>query len=157
MRDLVLRKGSKRTKVVLYDSIKEISAERDHEMERLFLLDSGVGSTMNSVYKHHSLINQNLSNGKVQEAIEEQRNLMNNYYMIIKGLDVNSFCIIPMIKSINGEEVNDFSENNLKTTIKFLSDNGLTKSMILSEINQVKKKFTESLNLISRKDMEIVD
>lgn len=157
MREIVLKKGLRWTKMELFDSIKEISAERDHEIERLFVLDAGVGSDMKSVYKHHSLINKFLANGKVEEAMEEQRNLMNNYYMIVNGLDVNSFCFMGMIKSIDGEDLIDLSEGNLKGKIKELSKRGLTKDIVSNEIAEVKKKFKESLNLASRTGMEIVD
>jgi hypothetical protein len=135
--------------VVLYDSIKELPAERHHEIKKLVLQDSGIGSDMESITNHLSKIYLFLSNDRKDEAMQETQNLHNNLYYQIEKIDLTSYCFAAMIKSVNGKEVTIDeleSEGYVKNLLGMLSKKGLKMTDVSDIVEDVKKNFKKNFD-----------
>ena len=155
MRTIKIKGVFRNSEVRLFDSIKELSIERYRELKNLSLQDIGIGSDIDSVAEHFSRLHTLLTNEKTTEALQEAKNLHNNFYYMIEKIDIKSFCFVAMIESINGKNIYDFSEEGVKKTIKKLSDLGLKQIQVNDIVEDVKKNLTKNFNPIFLIDTEI--
>lgn len=147
MKEISVKTGFlKRHKFMLYDSVKELPMYRNHEMNKLFLQDAGIGSDMSSVNAHFTTIHQLLKADRLPEAMQEAINLHNNIFYIIEGINIKSYCFMSMIYSINGEVINEFTEDKIKETKKIIDQSGLTYNHCCEIVEDVKKKLSLNLN-----------
>jgi hypothetical protein len=155
VRELKLETTFKINRVILFDSIKELTADRYHELNKLMMLDFGVGSDINSVAEHFSRFHTLLSSGKVDEATQEAKNLHNNFYYIIQGINIRSFCFAAMIKEINGKSVFGFSQQEISERIDKLCQMGLKQTDVQDIVDDVKKNLSRNFEPIFLIDTEM--
>ena len=137
----------KSVEVRLFSSIKELTIARYHEFQKLVMQDMGVGSTMESVNKHLSMLNTLLINEKYQEAKLEATNLHNNFYMMTEKINILSYCFMAFVHSINGVEVTDLSEEGVKEKINYLISRGLKVGQVEDVVEEIKKNLKKSFDL----------
>jgi len=147
----------KTTKIKLYESIKELPIERNHELMKLVLQDLGIGSTIDDAVKHFSVFHNLLANNKIEEARQEAKNLHNNIFYIMEGINIKSFCFLAMVAEINGKKIKDFSMEGVQKEVKRLSDSGLKQGQVDDIVEEVKKNLIRSYEPIFLTDMEIQD
>jgi hypothetical protein len=125
MRELVLHKGLKRTKLMLYTDIDQLTAERFSKINKFWMLHDELGSSFEEIDRIHitRLILSLDDKEKAKKVIDNMRVLIHN---IINEVNPESLAFACLIHSIDGVEVTDLSDENLKKIIKYLSDNGLT-------------------------------
>jgi hypothetical protein len=63
-------------------------------------------------------------------------------YNIINEVDPGSLAFACMVHSINGVEVTDLSDENLKKIVKELSEKGLTIETLKKKVKTSEKEFT---------------
>lgn len=141
-----------KTKIELYDSCKEMPVTRYHEVQKLSMIDIGVGSKIEDFNGHFSNLHAYLSNDKKEEAINEMSNVFKNFYYMTERVGVWSFSFLPFVKSINGKEF-ELNDDNYKDQLEALSKSGLTVEHCETQINELKKKFTSNWNHIFLKDI----
>ena len=134
--------------VTLFDSVKELSWLRQHELNRLFMMDLNIGSDMRSVSSHHTAIREQIMNGNKSDALQELKNLYQNYDFILKGININSLCFMAMVRDINGRHITDFSAENVRKEAVALADSGLKGSQVADIVDDVKKNFKRNFNPI---------
>jgi hypothetical protein len=144
----------KRYVVSLYEGIQETPIMRTHEFYKLLLLDLGVGSDMDSVGRHFSAFYGLLKSKSYNELFQEAANLHNNYYFILEGINVKSFCFASMVASIDGKQVTDMSEGGVKKLLKQLSDYGLKDQHVTDITDEIKKKLISNLEPLFLIDLE---
>ncbi|MCK9521365.1 MAG: hypothetical protein M0R74_20425 [Dehalococcoidia bacterium] len=132
MRELVLHKGLKRTKVLFYTDIDQLPAERFSKVNKYWMLHDELGSCFEDIDRIH-ITRLALSLNDPAKAKKVLDNLRVLIYNIINETDPESLAFATLIHSIDGIELTDLSDENLKKTIKYLSDRGLT-------IDTLKKK-----------------
>ena len=132
MRELVLHKGLKRTKVLFYTDIDQLPAERFSKVNKYWMLHDELGSCFEDIDRIH-ITRLALSLNDPMKAKKVLDNLRVLIYNIINETDPESLAFATLIHSIDGIELTDLSDENLKKTIKYLSDRGLT-------IDTLKKK-----------------
>ena len=140
--------------VTMYDSIKDLPAERSHEFNKLILQDIGVGSTMDSIANHFSALGNFLVNKKSDEALQEAKNLHNNFYNMIQKINIKSFCFVALLYKIDNDLITDLSDEATRKTIKRISQIGMMQSEIDDIIDELKKNLTQSFEPIFLIDME---
>lgn len=137
--------------VKLYDSIDELPISQFQNYQRYLLIDSGIGSDVNDIAAHINTIRKLVKSKQEEKADRELINLMQNIVFCVKESNPKLYSFCCLIHSINGKELNDFSQDNLNLTIKQLSKKGLTIGKVKSILKSVKKKSTLNLNYFSRK------
>lgn len=155
MRTIKLRGVLNKTEIRLFDSIDELTAERDHEFWRLVLQDIGIGSDLKSYDKHLGGLYGFLKHKDMESAIQEIQNMRSNIFYMIEKIDLKSFCFATMIHSINGKVYDDFTEDGIKDCIKELSRHGLKGSEVREQVEDIKKKLKSILGITSQTNTEI--
>ena len=100
--------------VEFYDSIDEINICRFHKYNKFLLLDAHIGSNLQDVNNHISRIQGFLNQEKLESAHKELDNLRQNIFMINEELSPKHLAFTALIKSVNGVEVTNISDTNLK-------------------------------------------
>lgn len=133
--------------VELYDSIKDIPMHRHHEFQKLAMQDAEIGSTMEQVAQHLSMLHKYLANDKKEEAMQEAVNLHNNLFFTLEGIHIKSLCFAAYIHKMNGKSYTNIDkESALKTLEKLSKEGGLTLGMVEDQIEELKKKFLANFN-----------
>ena len=136
MRELVLHKGLKRTKVLFYTDIDQLPAERFSKVNKYWMLHDELGSCFEDIDRIH-ITRLALSLNDPMKAKKVLDNLRVLIYNIINETDPESLAFATLIHSIDGIELTYLSDENLKRVLKELSDKGLT-------IDTLKKKAKRS-------------
>lgn len=144
--------GLGKTKIELYDSCQEMPITRYHDLQKLSMLDMGIGSTVEDFNGHFSKLHAYLVNDKKDDSIKEMQNIFKNFYYMIERVGVWSYSILPFVHSINGKEF-VLDDDDYKGQIESLSKKGLTVEHCESQISELKKKFTTNWSHIFLKDI----
>lgn len=130
--------------VEIYDSIDELPIKRFHKFNKYVLVDSGIGSDLNDINTKISRIAQFIEK-EPESAKLELENLRQSLYMITEEINLKHLSLIPLIKSINGKEVHDLSDENIKFLLKKLSSVNL--GFFNRLVESVKKKIDSEITL----------
>ena len=128
----------------VYDSIDELPVRRFHKFNKYMLVDSGVGADLNDINAHISRVSKYMEKD-VPAARRELENMRQSLYMISEEINAKHLAFVPMIKSINGEDLHDLSEENIKRISQKLSSVKL--GVFNRLIESIKKKIDQELVL----------
>jgi hypothetical protein len=140
MNELILHKGLKKTRVLLYSDIDQLPAERFSKINKFWMLSDELGGSFEDIDKIHFtrlLLSLNDKN-KAVKVIENMRVLVHN---IINEVNPGSLAFACLIHSIDGYEVIDLSDENLKRVIEELSQKGLTAEVLKKKLRRYGKEF----------------
>lgn len=126
----------------MYDSIDEMPIVNFQKFNKLLLLDSGIGSTVDDVDTHLAHL-ANLIKSDVNKAQIEIQNLRQNLAMIILNISPKFMAFIPLIAEIDGKPLTDLSDENCIETLELLNTK-VSSSFITTIIENVKKKFKQN-------------
>jgi len=129
MTELILRKGVRRTKVLLHNDIGQLPVSQFNNMNKLWMLHDELGSSFEDIDKVH-LTKLYLSADDPAKVKKEIDNLRVLIYNILSDINPLNLSFAAMIHSIDDEEVTDFSDENLKKIIERLSKLGLTQGVL---------------------------
>ena len=141
MKEVVLNKK----KVVLYDDIEDMPIANFQKYNKYLLIDSGIGSDSNDIDSHISKIAKFIKNDDKGKALQELQNMRQNIYMINSHISPKYMAFAALIKSIDGKEVANLSDDNLKAILKELQ--AVKHSVIAKMLQAIKKKVSEELEL----------
>lgn len=130
----------RRNRIELFDSISELTADRDHAINKLVVMDLNIGSDMPSVAKHLSKLFAYLADGKNAEAQQEAKNLHNNYFMMIEGINPRSLSFAVFVKSINRKLRYVVTSEEAKNTADELFRMGIKADQVEEQLTSLKKK-----------------
>lgn len=127
----------------LYDSIDELPIVNFQKYNKYILFDSHIGSDVESVDKHLAELAKLIKTDKVK-ASKEIQNLRTNLYFIVNNVSPKYMAFTALIHSINGEKLEDLSDENLK---KILDDiNAEKRNIIIDFLTKFKKKVDTELS-----------
>jgi hypothetical protein len=141
MRELILHKGLTRTKVLLYTDIEQLPADRFSKVNKYWMLSDELGGSFEDIDRIH-ITRIALSLHDKDKAKKVLDNLRVLIYNIINEVDPGSLAFACMVHSINGVEVTDLSDENLKKIVKELSEKGLTIETLKKKVKTSEKEFT---------------
>lgn len=124
--------------VEIYDEINEMPIKNYLAMQKMALLDGGLGSDLQAIDEHLQKIYAFVEVNDMQNFKTECENLRTNVFFIQNGINPKMYTYAAMVKSINGEENNDLSEHGLDAILKRLE--------YLSQ-----KEFTEIFEVVKKK------
>ena len=142
MNEITIRKGLKKHIINLYDSIENLPIILFSKVQKYQLIEQGIGSTIADFDKHFEMAIEFLKHDKKDKVIKELSNIRHLFWHSLNEVNPSHMAFCCFIKSINGEEITDYSENSLIKIKEKLSDIGLTQKHI-QELN-VKKKSTKN-------------
>lgn len=134
-----------KNKIEIYDSIDELPIRRFHKFNKYMLVDAGIGSDLNDINDHIFKTIRYVDKGDKENAKRQLDNLRQSLYMVSQETNIKHLSFMVLIKSINGKEVHDLSDDNMKRLLKFFENE--SKSFLDKLIEFVKKKIDEELNL----------
>lgn len=136
----------------MYDGIEEMPYTRFQSYQRHIMLDSGIGSDMNSVDSHLSNIARFANKDDKDGLKKEVDNLRQNFYFITSKTSPEMMAFVSLIKSINGIDLPDvITDMVLDNTQKDLMGKRITVGKIRGFLTHVKKNLKRKLKPFSRR------
>ena len=128
--------------IKLYDSIDELPIVNFQKYNKYILIDSGLGSDIESVDEH--IVNlAKLIKTDLNKAQTELQNLRQTMHLVVSEISPKYLAFASLIHSIDGKEVKDLSDENLKNIISSISE--IKHSTIAEMLMRVKKKLISEL------------
>lgn len=134
-----------RNKLEIYDSIEELPIRRFHKFNKYLLVDAGIGSDLNDLNDHIFKLAHYIDIGDKANANKLLSNFRQSLFLIAEENNVKHLSFMVLIKSINGKEVHDLSDENLKKMLSFFAIE--PKSFLDKLFEMVKKKLNDELKL----------
>ena len=101
-------------KIELYDSIEDLPILRFHKFNKMLLVDAGVGSDLADFDRHIERAIIYASGDTPKMAVKELQNLRQNVYLIQSEVSPRCMAFAALVKSIDGVEYNDMSDDGLQ-------------------------------------------
>ena len=131
---------AKTHKIVLYDSIENMPIVLFSKMQKYQMVESGIGATIGDFDHHFETVIEFLKHDKKEKAIKELGNIRHLFWHSLNEVNPSHLAFCCLVKSINGEEIKDYSESSLEKIKEKLSEIGFTQKLIKE--NDLKKKST---------------
>lgn len=131
--------------VEIYDAIEDLPMQRFHKYNKMLLVDAGIGSDLADFDKHIEKAMIYCKSKTPELAIAELDNMRQNMYFIQSGISPRNLAFAVLVKSIDGKEYNDLSDDALQKVVDIFSD--VPMKEITANIEAVKKKIDDELQL----------
>lgn len=131
--------------VRVYDSIDEMPIINFQKYNKYLLIDSGIGSDADDIDAHIVKIAKYIKSNNNRKALQELQNMRQNIYMVNSEISPKYLAFAALIHSIDGEEVNDLSDDGLKNILARLKE--IKHSKIIDFLTWLKKKVTTELEM----------
>ena len=132
-------------KVEMYDGIEELPIVRFHKYQKLLLIEAGIGSDLSALDNRLDKARRFLADGKADKAQQELENLRQCVNFIQQGINPKQLAFAVLVKSIDGKDCDDISDDALNAVLKKLNDSPVSKLAAL--LGAVKKKIDSELNV----------
>lgn len=131
--------------IKLYDSIDELPIVNFQKYNKCLLIDSGIGSDVDSVDTHIINVAKYINANDKKKAIAELQNMRQNLHMIVSNVSPKNLAFAALVQSIDGEEQKDSSDNHLQEIIELINEmpHGLFENILF----ELKKKLSTELEL----------
>lgn len=141
---MVIVKIGKHT-VEMYDAIDELPIVRFHKYQKLLLVDAGIGSDIAAFDQRIEKARRFLLAGKTEQAQKELANLRNCVWLIQAGVNPRNRAFAALVKSVDGRECDDISDDALEKVLGILRDAPIKD--LTANLEAVKKKIDGELML----------
>jgi len=128
-------------KVVMYDSIEELPIVRFQKYNKMLMLDAGLGSDVSALDGHLARVSEYIKANDLANAATEIDNLRQTLYNVQNGLTPHFLSLIPLMAEVDGQAVDDLSDDGLKAVYERLKD--VTFGRYEEAAREVKKKIEE--------------
>lgn len=132
-------------KVELYDSIDSLPVVRYHKYQKALLIDAGIGGDIVAFDQRIEKVRRYLMQNNADKAKTELENLRQCVYLILQEMSPKTLAFATLVKSIDGKECKDVSDEGLKQIQQLLSES--TEKEIADSLDSVKKKIDYELTL----------
>lgn len=131
--------------IKLYDSIDEMPIVNFQKYNKYVLLDTGLGSDIDSIDEHIVKLAKHIKSSNAAKAMQELQNLRQNMHMVVCEISPKYMAFAALIHSIDGECITDLSDDNLKYILDKIRD--IKHSWVIDFLTWVKKKLDTELEL----------
>lgn len=129
--------------IKVYDSIDEMPIVNFQKYNKYLLIDSGIGSDTDDIDVHIAKIAKYIKANDAKNALLELQNMRQNMYMIHSEISPKHLAFAALIHSINGKEVKELSDDNLKDILADIKE--IKHSTIIKFFDWLKKKVSAEL------------
>lgn len=140
MKEIILNNNT----IKLYDSIDEMPIVNFQKYNKYILIDSGLGSDIDSIDAHLVNLAKLIKTDKDKASVEIH-NLRQNMYFIVNNISPKYLAFTSLIHSINGVKLTDLSDDNLKKILDKLKE--VKHSKIIQFLDWLKKKLDTELSI----------
>lgn len=141
MRELKIGKHT----LKIYDSIEELPVVRHHKFNKLMLIDAHIGSDISDFDAHLERVFRYIRSNKLDLAEKELMILRQNVFFIQTGVSPKHLAFASLVKTIDGKENSDLTDEALKEIVAKLSD--VTVGELDTVIEESKKKLDDELQV----------
>lgn len=141
----MIRKKINGYSVEIYDTIEELPVVRFHKYNKMLLIDSGIGSDMMAFARHIDRAKRYAMSKEPILAAHELTNLQQCFAFIYDELSPKHLAFCALVKSIDGNEVTDISDDGLQSLLKKFAD--VPQNEITDLLESVKKKIDRGISL----------
>lgn len=127
--------------VVFYDNVEDLPIVQFHRYSKYMLVEGGIGDSIQDIDRHITRIINFLDDKK--KAYQEILNLRQCMYFVLMEQDVHNKATLCLVKSIDGEDWKDFSDNGLEKLYKLV--NGANQGELNELALEVRNKIDENL------------
>lgn len=131
--------------VEVYDSIDELPIVNFQKYNKYLLIDSGIGSDIDSIDAHIMRIAKLMARGSKEDAMRELQNMRQNLYMVNSEISPRYMAFAALVRSIDGKEVGSVTDDSMKEVLE--SINQAPHSKVLAWLLELKKKIQEEVEL----------
>lgn len=132
--------------IKLYESIDEMPIVNFQKYNKCILIDSGIGSDIDSIDGHIVSIAKYISNSRDdKKAMQELQNMRQNLHMIVSGISPRYMAFAALIHSIDGKKNTDLSDSHLLEMLESLNE--MPHGTLTNILEGLKKKLSEELEL----------
>jgi hypothetical protein len=124
-------------RLCLYEDIDELPIINYQKYNKFMLFDTGIGSDIDAIDQHIVRLARFMRTDP-KRASQELKNLRQSMFMINSEISPKNMSFAALIKSIDGVEVTDHSDENLKSIMAKI--NHTRQSFISKLVEQIKKK-----------------
>lgn len=129
--------------VEIYDAIDELPMQRFHKYNKMLLIDAGIGSDLADFDRHIEKAVIYARSKTPEMAAAELDNMRQNVYFIQTGLSPRHLAFAVLVKTIDGKEYNDLSDDGLQKIVDMFADVPIKE--IAATFGAVKKKIDDEL------------
>lgn len=147
--------------IKVYDSIDEMPIVNFQKYNKYLLIDSGIGSDVDSIDEHIIKIAKLIKANDNKKALLELQNMRQNLCMVNSEISPKHLAFAALIHSIDGKELSDLSDDSLKAVLAEI--NSVKRSKIVELLMWLKKKVSTEIaiyfpeNFVKAKDKEVYD
>ena len=105
--------------IVFYDSSEDLPVTQFHRYSKHLLIEGGIGDTIQDIDRHISRVMNFLDDKK--KAYQELLNLRQCLYIVSTEQDVRHKATLCLVKSVDGEDWTDFSDEGLQRLYELVS------------------------------------
>ena len=106
-------------KVVFYDSVEDLPIVQFHRYSKFLLVEGGIGDTIQDIDRHISRVINFLNDRK--KAVQELMNLRHCIYVVATEQDIRMKATLCLVKSVDGEAWEDYSDSGLQRLYELLN------------------------------------
>ena len=136
----MIRLFKKKKKIEFYDSIEELPYKNYMKFNKEMMRQNEVGHNFGDVKKRIERSINFIVSGFPDKAIKELNNSLLTFAYSENEINPSGLALATIVKSIDGEKIEDLSSDGLQETLKILTDLGITQKEIETTALKVKKK-----------------
>ena len=134
--------------VVYYETPQDLPIRRYQKFNKYLMIASEVGETIADYDKRMGRAIVYLKNGDTANAAKELQNARQGVFNALEEYTPTGLALACMVKSVNGKQYNDLTNEGLNSVLDALNEQGYTRGEMLSSIERLKKKLKASLKYI---------
>lgn len=143
-------------KICFFDGAEDTPLRRYQKLNKLLMMKSDVGSTIEDYQKREIRTIQFTKKGLIDEALKEMENKAICYHNAVKEKSYTHHALALMVYSINDNVMSRIDDDSLDHIINILSGLGVTENMCNDIIFDIKKNSKKSLKSSSRISFQII-
>ena len=133
-------------KIERYSSINDLPIPRFMNFNRFVMIDAGIGSDVAAIDAHDKQIILHAKKGDTDKVIQETLNRNESMRLILSNSNPKLLSYAVTVKSIDGVEVKDFSDDACRLMIEKFSKWGATKGFVEGVVSAIGKKLENELD-----------
>lgn len=126
--------------VDIYETIEEMPITRYMEYNKYLLIDSGIGSTPETINRNIDKVANYINRGDKENGLKQLMLLKQNLYFVKNGQSPQLMAFACLIHAIDEKLVTDLSVEGLQRIIEKFG-NKLTVKLVQKIIEDIKKKY----------------
>lgn len=130
----------------IYEGIDELPIVNFQKYNKCLIIDSGIGSDVDSIGDHIVTLAKLIGSGKEEDkikALTELENMQSNLMMVCSEVSPNNMAFVSLVHKVDGEVVTDLSDTGLKKVLSKIQD--VKQSFVVRMLHGLKKNFSNEL------------